>query len=60
LKIAGPEGVQDPEFEPAGARAAIVNSLPRKIAYFRCSPTDMFGDTVAAAPAIRGFDDAAG
>jgi hypothetical protein len=26
-----------------------------KIAYFRCSPTDMFGDTVAAAPAIRGL-----
>jgi hypothetical protein len=25
-----------------------------EIAYFRCSPTDMFGDTVAAAPAIRG------
>ncbi len=27
-----------------------------KTAYFRCSPTDMFGDTVAAASAIRGFD----
>jgi acetolactate synthase I/II/III large subunit len=26
-----------------------------KIAYFRCSPTDMFGDTLAAAPAIRGL-----
>ena len=37
-----------------GHRIGRLGVVP-KIAFFRCSLTDRFGDTVAAAPAIRGL-----